>query len=153
MRDVGLGDVVRPWKQFMELAEWERRELGPLAAVLERVGDDDPAEMLNAVYECCLEGPMYADFTSDEPVRRAKALGALKRAYIWLVCRGCYEAEPMLIDLMVGLGRIEKAVRRMLLKRLFDPGTSAEDVEVITDWLAETIEARAAVLKKTAAWG
>jgi hypothetical protein len=157
MRDVGLGDVVLRFERFRELAEWERRELGPLAAVLETMGDDDPAEMLNAVYECCLEGEMYADFTSEDPRRRAKALGALKRCYITLVCRGCYEAEPLLVDLMVGLGRIEKAVRRMLLKRLFDPATSEGDVEIICDWLVETIEEKArcekVLWKKTAARG
>jgi hypothetical protein len=146
---VGVERLLRA-ERFMEMVEEERRELGPLAAVLETVGDD-PGEALNAVYECCLEGQMYADFTSQDPVRRARALGALKRAYIWLVCMGCYEAEPMLIDLMVGLGRIEKAVRRLLLKKLFDPATSEADAEVITDWLAESIEVKAQVLKRVGA--
>jgi hypothetical protein len=140
MNDLGI-DIRFGLKKFldrrrpeMRLTDEDRAVMGPLAEA--EIDSDSPEAVLQGVYDC-IRTKLQGDLTSPNPVIVVRALAAMRRAFQNLVhCGGYEEFSPFLKGLESGLDSVAQAARRLLERRLDDPLTSAEDAELIREFLA-----------------
>jgi hypothetical protein len=116
-----------------QLSEEDRIALGPLAPCMQ---SDDAVEVLNALYET-VKVEWHKD--TDDPLYRTRTITALWRAYAVMVEAGAWEAEQLFFDLERGLQRLERAGRKVLLRNIFDAGTSDEEASGIIEFLCEKL--------------
>jgi hypothetical protein len=114
--------------------------MGPLANA--QTISDDPVDVLDGIYHC-IRTEMHGDLTGSNPLARATALCAMRRALENLVGSGYTEFLPLLSNLRIGLDRIVQAARRELVRSLLSPMTSDEEAGQIIQCLVELIEAGA----------
>jgi hypothetical protein len=118
----------------------DREILGPLAQV--EVLNSDPAEVQQALMEAAT-----ADLWSGDPIRYAKAMYALHRAYQLLVTEGM-AFRPMLADMEARIDRMHKRTLRRFTREYLERGPQEEEakaalVELIRDgyWTIEEFDA------------
>jgi len=110
----------------MRLTDEDRAIMGPLANA--QTISDDPVDVLDGIYRY-VRTEMLADLTGSNPIARAKALCAIRRAFENLVGSGYTEFEPLLSELQIGFSRIAQTAGREFVQIVLDPTTSAEDLE------------------------
>jgi hypothetical protein len=121
-------------KPRFQLTDKQRVCLGPLA---EAFRHDDPIELLNELYECFRHELQEA---WGNPVMMLRPLTALLEAYLVLSSAGVREVDEGVVDLHLGLERIERAGRKVLIRALLSRKISDEDAETIMSFLIDQIE-------------
>jgi hypothetical protein len=115
------------------LTDEERVVLGPLASAFRH---NDIVDLLDELYETA-RSEFYTP--NPDPLYRMKTITALWRAYLVLSNAGVLEADQWVVDLDRGLKRIERTARKILLKKIFDAGTSDERASEIIEFLVDNL--------------
>jgi hypothetical protein len=117
------------------VTESERAALGPLMQAISYT--DNAVDMLNGLL-WTIQTELGADLHSSQPVRIARALTAISRAYEILARAGYTDVLPLHDELVARLNWIARLGRRELMRRLLSG--SDEEAKDITRFFVSLIE-------------
>jgi hypothetical protein len=122
-------------KEIPILSAKDLDTLGPLQWAVSR--DSSPGSVLEGILKCIQGAEIQAIATGSDPTGKMKALCAMSMAYEILSNAGYKEFLPHHRQLQVALYRLAMTSKKILTRKMFDPETSDEEADQISDFLIE----------------
>jgi hypothetical protein len=101
-----------------------------------RPKDLDVGEILDMLCDTMRVELLALTHPKRDPVAMTKGLSVLRAIYRVMIDLGHEEWRPMLEHLQVELDDLGRGVQAMLIRKMSDPATSPEDVELIKQYFS-----------------